>query len=213
MKKVKEIPFYPNTGDGMHCVQACFKSILKYFLPEQEFSWEQLDKMSKKIEGKGTWWYPFLLEIQSLGLEIIDISPIDLERFYKEGENYLRENYTQEVVDWMLEKSNLLQVKKYIPEFLEKVDFQHRTASFEELEKFLKEGYLVGVGLNSRTLNNKEGYSAHMVVIFECDDIHIKLHDPGFPAQKNREVSKELFMKAWEYEGKDTKSLVAIRKS
>jgi hypothetical protein len=209
----KQVPFYPNTGDGMHCVQACFRSILKYFRPELKFSWEELDKMSKKIEGKGTWWYPFLLEIQKLGLEIIDISPMDLEQYYKEGEVYLRKKYTSEVADWMLEKSNLLQVKKYIPEFLEKVDFQNRAASFEEVKKLLQKGYLVGIGLNSRTLNNKEGYSAHMVVVFDCSEENVTLHDPGFPPQKDRTVSKELFMKAWEYEGKNTKSLVAIRKS
>lgn len=208
----QQVPFFSNTKDGTHCVQATFRSMLKHFLPSQEFSWEELDKLSKKEEGKGTWWFPLLLEIQKLGIEIIDISPFDLSRYYEEGEKYLLATQHQEVVDFMLTKSNLKKVRKYIPEFLKKIDFQNRAATLEELKKFVKDGWLVGVDLNSRTLNKKEGYSSHMVTVFGCKDGYIIFHDPGLPPCPRRVVSENLFLQAWEYGGKENKSLVAVRK-
>jgi hypothetical protein len=213
MKETKEIPFYPNTGDGMHCVQACIRIILKYFFLGKEYSYEELDKFTYKIEGKGTWWFPFVLKLKEMGLDVVDISPFSLSEYYKRGENYLRENNKPEVADWILQKSNLLEVKKYIPEFLEKIDFQNRTASIEELKRLVNDGWLVGVDLNSRILNKKEGYSSHMVVVFNYKDGIFTLHDPGLPPHPNREVSEELFLQAWEYAGKEHKSLMAIRKS
>jgi hypothetical protein len=213
MKKTKEVPFYPNTGDGMHYVQACIRIMLKYFFPEKEYTWEELDKFTYKYEGRGTWWFPFVLKFKDMGLDVIDISNFNLKRYYEESEDYLRENNKPEVADWILEKSNLLEVKKYIPEFLEKVDFKNRTASIEELKNFVNDGWLVGVDLNSRTLNKKEGYSSHMVVVFDYDDGVFTLHDPGLPPHPNRKVSESLFLQAWEYAGSEHKSLMAIRKS
>jgi hypothetical protein len=209
----KQIPFFSNTKDATHCVQAAFRSMLKYFLPDREFSWAELDELSKKEEGKGTWWFPLLLEIQKFGLEIIDVSPFDLGRYYEEGEEYLIATQPPEVVGFMLHKSNLTKVKQYIPKFLEAVDFQNRTATLEELKKLVSSGWLVGVDLNSRTLNKKEGYSSHMVTVFGCKDGYVIFHDPGLPPCPRRVVSEKLFLQAWEYTGKENKSLVALRKA
>jgi hypothetical protein len=63
-------------------------------------------------------------------------------------------------------------------EFLEKVDFRNRTATLEELKELLNDGWLVGIDLNSRALNEKEGYS--MVIIFSFENGIFTL-DPGLP--------------------------------
>lgn len=67
---MKNVPFFANTPDDTHCVQASFRIILKYFLPERDFSYDQLDKMSRYRLGKSTWWPPMLLELQKLDLEV-----------------------------------------------------------------------------------------------------------------------------------------------
>lgn len=51
----KNIPFYSNTSDDTHCLQACLKMLLKYFYPNEEYSWEELDKLTGKKEGMWTW--------------------------------------------------------------------------------------------------------------------------------------------------------------
>ncbi|HET7827350.1 MAG TPA: hypothetical protein VFK97_00585, partial [Candidatus Saccharimonadales bacterium] len=83
---MKPVPFFANTPDGTHCVQAAFRSMLKYFWPERDFSYDQLDEMSRKLPGKGTWWPALLLELAKLGIDVMDIEPFDYQRFYRDGD-------------------------------------------------------------------------------------------------------------------------------
>lgn len=43
---MKKVPFYPNTPDQTHCVQAGIKIVLKSFLPDRDFSMEELEKLT-----------------------------------------------------------------------------------------------------------------------------------------------------------------------
>ena len=54
----KIVPFYTNTSDDTHCYQAGLKMILKYFIPDKDFSWEELDKFTAKVEDLWTWPTP-----------------------------------------------------------------------------------------------------------------------------------------------------------
>jgi len=49
-----EVPFYPNTEDNTHCLQACLKMVLKYFIQEKEYSYEDLDRVTAKVPGLWT---------------------------------------------------------------------------------------------------------------------------------------------------------------
>ena len=53
--------------------------------------------------------------------------------------------------------------------------------------------------VNSRALNNKEGYLGHSIVIIGYTNQEFVLHDPGLPPLENRRVAYELFEKAWAY--------------
>jgi len=79
INRVKEIPFYSNTKDDSHCVQAVFRLALEYFLPDQKFSWSRLDKITHKQVGKGTWWFPAVFEITALGLTFQYIEAFDYQ--------------------------------------------------------------------------------------------------------------------------------------
>jgi len=190
------VPFFANTKDNTHCVQACFKSILKFFLPERAFSFAELGRMSKKSEGKGTWWFPMYLELKKMRFDIKEISNFDYEKYYKEGKKYLQEIYTNEQTNWYLEKSNLLDVKKYIPEFLVLVKPEVRKATNEDFERLLSEGYLLISDVNYYAIQGKVGYGSHAVVVFGFDEENFYLHDPGLPPRENLKVSKKLFQKA-----------------
>jgi hypothetical protein len=81
------------------------------------------------------------------------------------------------------------------------------------LDELIKNGWLVGVGLNARILNQREGYSSHMVVIFDKQNDHYLLHDPGLPPHKNRQVGFKKLLDAWSYAGEDKAALVALKAS
>ncbi len=191
-----DVPFYSNTKDNTHCVQACFKSILKFFLPGRNFSFKTLDQMSKKAEGKGTWFIPMYIELKNLGFDILEIYDFDYQRFYKEGEKYLRKVLSEEQVDWYLAKSNLLAVKNSLPEFLDLIKPALRKATIKDFEELLSQGYLIISDVNYYAIQEKPGYASHAVVVFGFDDENLYLHDPGLPPRKNVNVSKKLFQKA-----------------
>jgi hypothetical protein len=60
LKDMRRVPFYANTNDDSHCVQAAFRIMLKYFLPDQEFGYRELDNLTAKVGNHGTWWPPGL---------------------------------------------------------------------------------------------------------------------------------------------------------
>ena len=46
---MKKVPFFGNTEDGTHGYQACIKMILGYFKPDIIMSYEELNKISRKL--------------------------------------------------------------------------------------------------------------------------------------------------------------------
>lgn len=152
--------------------------------------------MSKKVEGKGTWFIPMYLELKKMGFDILEIYNFDYQRFYKEGEKYLRKVLNRKQADWYLVKSNLLAVKNYIPEFLDSIKPALRKATIKDFEELLSQGYLIISDINYYAIQGKDGYASHAVVIFGFDDENFYLHDPGLPPRKNLKVNKKLFQKA-----------------
>lgn len=208
-----EVPFFANTPDDTHCVQASFRIMLKYFMPERDFSYDQLDKMSQKQPGKGTWWPPLLLEIQKLGFLVKDIESFDYRAFYKHGQTYVKEHFGPEVADYHLRNTNLMDIRPMIPEYSSQIELETRPATMADVRALLKAGWLVGLAVNGRTLNNNPGYVGHVVVIYEMDQTGqtFWLHDPGLPAQAGRKIDRKTLEKAWRWTGIDKTALVAVK--
>jgi hypothetical protein len=66
----------------------------------------------------------------------------------------------------------------------------------DDIETLLAEGYLVVSSLNSRTLNGREGYASHAVLVYDIHGGDIFFHDSGLPALKSRKTSKNEFIAA-----------------
>jgi hypothetical protein len=206
-----DIPFFANTPDDTHCVQAAFRIMLKHFLPELDFSYQELDRLSQKQPGKGTWWPPMLLELARLGLQVECIEGFDYKRFYEQGKDYVKAIYPSETADYYLDHSNLLDIKPMIPDLLNKVSIQTRPAGPADLDRLLDDGWLVGIDLNSRALNDRPGFVSHMVVIFGMDKNNYLLHDPGLPPAPNRQVDRRKLAEAWFWSGTRNAGLVAVK--
>ena len=92
-----KIPFYSNTKDATHCYQACFKMLLKFFWPEENYTWEKLDRITAKVKGLWTWPMAGILWLKERGVDCIIYDPFDYDKFYLYGGDYLIEYFGNDV--------------------------------------------------------------------------------------------------------------------
>ncbi|MCR4264132.1 MAG: peptidase C39 family protein [Candidatus Roizmanbacteria bacterium] len=207
----RSVPFFANTSDDTHCFQAGLRMVLKYFLPEKNHTWKELEKMTAKVKDLWTWPTQGIINLHRMGFNIVDIDDFDIEKFIDNGGEYMIERYGNEVGKEQIKYSDIDQERKIHREYINLNIHQKRIPELKELKKLLDEGYLVTCNVNSYALNNEKGYAGHFVVIFDYDKNNLYLHDPGLPPVKNRKVSYKQFIKAWEYPNKNARNVLAFR--
>lgn len=206
----KNIPFFANI-DNTHCYQAALKIVLNFFLPEKNFTWEELEILTAKVKGLWTWPTHGLINLHRMGFEIIDMDDFSFDKFIKEGGNYLIRRYGKEVGESQIKHSDIEQEKKIYVEYKKLNLHQEVLPVIEDVKRLIDQGYLVVCNVNSGVLNNKSGYSGHFVVIFDYTDTHLILHDPGLPPFPFRRILYTNFLRAWEYPNARSKNILAFK--
>ena len=206
-----DVPFYSNTQDNTHCYQAALKMVLKYFKPNEEYSWEQLDQITAKVKDLWTWPTASMIWLNEKGFELIDIEIFDWDKFSKQGESYLIDFYGEEVAKEQIKHGDIEQEKKLARNLVERIKIQNRLPSIDDIKELLSKGYLIIALINSSKINQKDGYTGHFVVIKSFDENNLVINDPGLPPLENREVSYELFIQSWAYPYENAKNLLAIK--
>jgi hypothetical protein len=72
----QHVPFVPNP-DATHCYQAALKMVLQRFRPHRDPSWADLDRITGKVEGFGTWPFAGLTWLRELELELTNVELMD----------------------------------------------------------------------------------------------------------------------------------------
>src|SRR5688500_16648100 len=103
---MRSIPFYSNP-DNLHCFEACFKMMLKYYLPKRDFSWEELDRMAAKKPDLATWPQQMMFNLHSMGFDIVMIEGFDGPAFVKDGAKYLKRTFGAETAAWQISHSDI----------------------------------------------------------------------------------------------------------
>ncbi len=199
--------FVDETKDNKRCVQACLKMILKYFLPQKDFNWKQLDKITHKIPKKGTWWFAFYPELVKLGFEVATYRDANYFRnLMKHGLKYLYVAHPKRIADWYIKHSNIKNVMHLIPKVLKEIKFNSKRASFKDVELRLNNDYLLMSDIISRAIYHRTGFVSHAVVITGIDAKNIYINDPANKAGKSVAVPRKIFHVAWH-----DRSLVAFK--
>jgi 23S rRNA pseudouridine1911/1915/1917 synthase len=199
---MKEVPFYGNHEDGMHCMLAVYGSVIEYFV-HRKLTWKELEGLTGYKPGIVAWSVGVLPRMAAMGFDIRMIEPFDYEHYAKEGETYLKKLYTTEELAWYKENSNILIMQEQIPEFLHRVKYENRMPSLSDIDDMLAQDRLVFVTVNSRALDNKPGFVSHAILIIEKDGDDYVVHDPGLPPEPYRHVSAQTLEKAM---GKNTEA-------
>jgi hypothetical protein len=205
------VPFFSNTPDDTHCYQACIKMIAATFWPGEEYSWEELDRITAKKEGLWTWPMAGKIWLTSKGAEVKVVEEFDYQRFADEGGQYLIDEYGQEVGEAQIAHSDIPQEQKLAAQFVKETEIEFRVPDVEEIKRFLDDGYLVLCNVNSNALNERAGYTGHFVVIYDADEDGFYLQDPGLPPSPQRYVKQEIFEKAWSYPNQKARNISAVR--
>lgn len=204
------VPFFANPDDT-HCYQAVIRMILKRFLPDRDFTWADLDRVTGKQEGRWTWPLYSMLQLKDMGFEIINMEYFDYHRFAREGSRYLLEMYGEEVGTAQIQHSNIPYEMKNAELFMRRFRFRPSVPDLNDLRELLRDGYLLVCNVNICALNGEDGYSGHFVLVYGVDESGIVFHDPGPPPGKSRKVPRDLFAGAWAYPTETEKNLMAFR--
>lgn len=196
---MKKVPFYPNDSDNLHCMVSCYRTLFDYFL-SQKISQTDMEIYVGFDEGRAAWTLIPNTKMAKQGFDIRMIEPFDYQAFAEQGDPYLDKVFPADKAAWLREHSNVADIRSYIPDFLRIVQHKAKRATLEDIDNMLAENRLVFVTLNSRALNNKEGYAEHAVLVLQRDGQSYIVHDPGLPPQSYRHVSRDLL---WEAMGGD----------
>lgn len=185
---------------------------MKYFWPDKNYSWKQLEKISAKKKGLWTWPFAALVWLSKNGIEVRNIERFDYQKFIRKGENYLIELLGTKVGATQIKHSDISQERRLSKIFIKSIKTEQRLPTIRDIKSLLQNGFLPICNINARSLNKKEGYAGHFVVVIGFTQNRLLLHDPGLPPFKDRKVSFREFEKAWAYPNKTSKNIMAFRK-
>lgn len=208
-----KIPFFPNTGDGTHCLQAVLMMALGYFFPDRKYTYEELDRISGKLPGKWTWPTRAMLWCFKEGLEVGLIEEFDYKDFADRGGEYLIERFGKEVGEAQIANSDIKSELEVARQFAKIAPLEYRVPEIDDIKKLLKEDSVVIVNLNAAALYNVDGYSGHFVVVCDVKKDSVILNDPGIPAKAGVSVTFERFNAAWAYPTTRDKNLMFIKRA
>ena len=208
---VYDVPFVPNTKDDLHCLQAAYMMIVKYFKPGFKMDWDKWSKITGFEVDKGTWASAGVLWFNSNGFDVKHYEVFDYDEFFKRGGDYLLQISGKSVGQWQIEHSNIPLEQKRAKQMIDRGLLEYKEPTIGDIKDYLDKGYLLHVLLNSRRLNGKDGYFGHAVTAIGYDERSLIVHDPGSSPYPNRSILFDDFEAAWADPNKDSKEMDAIK--
>lgn len=208
-----QIPFYPNTKDDTHCVQAVLKSILKFYFPKKNYSFAYLDQVTAHKRGMWTWNSALLVFLEKLGFQVINIENFNYKKFAQAGKKHLQRIWSKEIFETQEKFSDFPNEQRLAGKLVSNrnILLKQKPATLHDFLKLFKEEYIILCGINPYVLDRQKGYAGHIVIITDIDKYSVTFHDPGLPPQKNRKASLRLFFRAMGYPTKSFVALIAVK--
>jgi hypothetical protein len=180
--------------------------------PQSTFTWEQLEELTDFIPGHGAWVYAELLALHNYGLNAKLITGFDIERFIREGIDYIESEYGKQVADYERQHPHdYPKIKRQMQQALSQNLVQTTPGRLDDVRQFIDNKWYVMMMLNSKALNGEPGYTGHRVLVYGYDDHGVIMHDPGTVDinYESRRVSWQQLDSAWQ----NARELLAVQKT
>jgi hypothetical protein len=201
-----DIPYYRQTSSG-NCMQTQIKMALKYYFPEKDFSFEELDILTGRTPGKWTWTSQLLPVLLDNGLDAYYYSASSYEGIKEGGKEYILEYYGEEDGNIMIRHTNFESLYESIEKLEENRKFINERLDFSEIEKEFKKGHVIILVIDRNVLFNNNGpYAGHGITITKINETHVSIHDSG--GTPNLLITKEQLIKAWNAPGTDNDAII-----
>lgn len=209
------IPFFVNSRDGKACMQVSLLSAIKFFDPKTSMNLAKLDELTGRREGQQTWTQQGVAAIAKLGFVLKYYSGEPLEPALR-GEDYIRAKYAGDEarINSILSQSNMNAVIESTKYLLDKDIFEEKILTIEEIEQHVKNGHVIIILLDWNIVKGKKGsYQGHFVIVTGFDENKFYVHNSGpEKPEENREIQKDIFLKAWNAKGTDNDLIVIFGK-
>lgn len=207
------IPFYPNTKDNMHCMQACLKSVLKYYFPKKKYSYRYLDVVTAHQPRRLTWNSAAAVFLLNAGFEVMIIEDFSYASFARFGQRHLKKVWPVEMFRYQKKYSHLKQEQILAEKLVtdRRMTLTERPATIRDVRSLVARGYLVICFINPYVLCGQTDYGSHSVLVTRLTKDTVTFHDPGLPPKKNKTVPLKLFLQAMRYPYPASASIMAMR--
>lgn len=189
-----DIPFVKNQGN--QCGQASVLMILKYFYPEKEITFKQINQIIRAKPNKYTFPLQNAIALDHFGLKAKAFSKEDcftgkkgiaqFKKWFGKDFDYLFNKWIDyPVYEWAIKTGK----KKKL--------FEAKLSPFKEIERIFKKGHIIMIVIDWNILNKikNKPYEGHFVVITGIEKNHVYINDPD--EGKNLKFPKKLFIQAY----------------
>jgi hypothetical protein len=197
---IKKIPFYLNHGH--RCAQVAMKSVLKYILPEKDFSYKYLDQITNHSSDKITFLSQIAAGFSKLGINFeYYVQPNWSKAALSDNFDNALRNYYRDKTENLLAKIDKTSLQDSVKCILgdKRVVETSEKPSLEKIEFNINDGKIPIALINYDTFVGRENkYSGHYLILTGFDKKNFIYHDTGPKgAGANKTVSKERFSKSW----------------
>lgn len=209
------VPFVPNTTDGMQCVVVAFRMIAMYLDKDFDIPMSEWAEICGYEQDKGTWAYGALVWFDKHSYDVRHYEATSVQDFVDDPKGALVRSFGSEVGRWCIEHTNIPAEVARAKKLLARPNILHRQEpTNEDIQRFLDDGYLLRVNVNSSRLRGKDGFIGHSIVVVGYDEAGVIAHDPGgtgYEPVPYRHIAWDLFEKCWADPNVAAKELDAIK--
>lgn len=190
------IQFYPNHSDGQRSMAAIYRMALKHYV-YKDLDWTALASLEGDMANDKVKTINGLSALAlDYGLSVKMVEPFDYRRLASEGKQYLLESYDNEEVAWYNDQTTAATLKPLLTRFLASIRPLNRRATLSDIDDMLTEGRLVSVTVDGTILDGDFSNHNHAILVISKDGDEYIVHNPGPPAQADRNISRDLLWQA-----------------